>query len=63
MVTLTANVAGEDLGRVARLTCSEAIARAGEPPRGATVTVRGQIAAMSETFTQHHRRAWSSPSS
>src|SRR4029453_10730364 len=28
-----------------------AIARAGEPPRGASVTVRGQIAAMSETFT------------
>jgi multidrug efflux pump subunit AcrB len=50
MVTLTANVAGEDLGRV--LThVDQAIARAGEPPRGATVNVRGQIAAMDETFT------------
>jgi multidrug efflux pump subunit AcrB len=49
MVTLTANVAGEDFGRV--LThVREAIARAGEPPRGATVTLRGQIAAMSGTF-------------
>ena len=28
-----------------------AIRRAGEPPRGATVTIRGQIAAMAETFT------------
>jgi multidrug efflux pump subunit AcrB len=28
-----------------------AIRRAGEPPRGATVAVRGQIAAMAETFT------------
>jgi multidrug efflux pump subunit AcrB len=50
MVTLTANVAGEDFGRV--LTgVQDAIARAGAPPRGATVTLRGQIAAMSETFT------------
>lgn len=50
MVTLTANVAGEDLGRVLDRV-HEAIARAGDPPRGASVTVRGQIAAMSETFT------------
>src|SRR5688572_28579101 len=50
MVTLTANVAGEDLGRVLNRV-HQAIARAGEPPRGASVTVRGQIAAMSETFT------------
>jgi multidrug efflux pump subunit AcrB len=50
MVTLTANVSGEDFGRV--LThVREAIARAGEPPRGATVTLRGQIAAMSATFS------------
>ena len=28
-----------------------AIRRAGEPPRGATVAIRGQIAAMAETFT------------
>jgi multidrug efflux pump subunit AcrB len=49
MVTLTANVAGEDLGRaVSRVT--DALARAGEPPRGTTVAVRGQVAAMHETF-------------
>src|SRR6188472_3237942 len=50
MITLTANVAGEDLGR-ALARVNAAIRRAGEPPRGATVTIRGQIAAMKETFT------------
>jgi multidrug efflux pump subunit AcrB len=50
MVTLTANIAGEDLGR-ATAHVHDAIARAGAPPRGTTVTVRGQMAAMSETFT------------
>ena len=50
MVTLTANVAGEDLGR-ALARVNTAIRRAGEPPRGATVTIRGQLAAMTETFT------------
>jgi len=50
MVTLTANVAGEDLGR-ALTEVNAAIRRAGEPPRGATVAIRGQIAAMSEAFT------------
>jgi multidrug efflux pump subunit AcrB len=50
MVTLTANVAGQDLGR-ALTRVNAAIRRAGEPPRGATVTIRGQIAAMAETFT------------
>jgi len=50
MVTLTANVAGEDLGR-AFARVNAAIRRAGEPPRGATVAVRGQIATMAETFT------------
>jgi multidrug efflux pump subunit AcrB len=50
MVTLTANVAGEDLGR-ALTDLNAAIARAGTPPRGATVEVRGQIAAMQDTFT------------
>jgi multidrug efflux pump subunit AcrB len=49
MVTLTANVSGEDLGR-ALDQVNRAIARAGTPPRGATVAVRGQIAAMTETF-------------
>jgi multidrug efflux pump subunit AcrB len=49
MVTLSANTAGEDLGRTANRV-DEAIARAGAPPRGATVSVRGQIAPMRETF-------------
>jgi Cu/Ag efflux pump CusA len=49
MVTLSANVAGEDLGRVAT-GVDAAIARAGEPPRGAAVSVRGQIAPMRETL-------------
>jgi multidrug efflux pump subunit AcrB len=49
MVTLSANVAGEDLGRAAA-RLDEAIARAGAAPRGATVSVRGQIAAMRETL-------------
>jgi multidrug efflux pump subunit AcrB len=49
MVTLSANVAGEDLGRIATRV-DQAIARAGTPPRGATIAVRGQIAAMRETL-------------
>lgn len=49
MVTLTASIAGEDAGRV-RTRVQEAIARAGTPPRGATVTLRGQVGAMDETF-------------
>ncbi len=49
MVTLTANVYGEDLGRAVDRV-HQAIGRAGDPPRGTTVAVRGQIAAMEETF-------------
>src|SRR3954471_17576180 len=49
MVTLTANVFGEDLGRLVGQV-DQAISRAGSPPRGAAVAVRGQIAAMRETF-------------
>src|SRR4029078_2808985 len=50
MVSLTANVAGQDLGRTAG-QLDAAIARAGTPPRGAAVAVRGQIGAMREAFT------------
>jgi multidrug efflux pump subunit AcrB len=50
MLTLTANVSGEDLGRAASRV-DAAIRRAGELPRGTTVAVRGQMAAMNETFT------------
>jgi multidrug efflux pump subunit AcrB len=49
MVTLSANVVGEDLGRTAARV-DEAIARAGTPPRGATISIRGQIAPMRETL-------------
>ena len=49
MVTLSANVAGDDLGRIATRV-DQAIARAGTPPRGATIAVRGQIAPMRETL-------------
>jgi len=49
MISLTANVAGEDFGRaLSRVT--DAISRAGTPPRGTTVAIRGQLAAMRETF-------------
>jgi multidrug efflux pump subunit AcrB len=50
LVTLTANVAGQDLGRTVGQV-DAAIARAGAPPRGAAVAVRGQIGAMRDTFT------------
>jgi multidrug efflux pump subunit AcrB len=50
MVTLTANIAGQDLGR-AVTQVNAAIRRAGEPPRGTTVALRGQIAAMQDTFS------------
>ncbi|PYT63982.1 MAG: acriflavin resistance protein [Acidobacteria bacterium] len=50
MVTLTANVAGEDLGRIAS-QLDEAIKRAGSAPRGVKVSVRGQIAPMKQTLT------------
>src|SRR4029453_15054001 len=49
MVTLASNGSGEDLGRAASQV-NQAIRRAGEPPRGASVSVRGQIAAMEETL-------------
>ncbi|HWF83225.1 MAG TPA: efflux RND transporter permease subunit [Vicinamibacterales bacterium] len=49
MVTLSANIVGADLGRIATRV-DEAIARAGAPPRGATVSIRGQIAPMRETL-------------
>jgi multidrug efflux pump subunit AcrB len=49
-VSLTANIAGEDLGRVARRV-GQAVAAAGAPPKGATVDVRGQIAPMYEMLT------------
>jgi multidrug efflux pump subunit AcrB len=46
-VSLTANIAGEDLGRVAGRV-RRAIERAGAPPKGATVEIRGQVRPMDE---------------
>jgi multidrug efflux pump subunit AcrB len=50
MITISANVVGEDLGRVANRV-NKAVEHVGTPPRGATVRVRGQIAPMQETLT------------
>ena len=46
-VSMTANVVGTDLGSASR-QITTALARAGEPPRGAKVQVRGQIPPMRE---------------
>ncbi|PYT82695.1 MAG: acriflavin resistance protein [Acidobacteria bacterium] len=50
MVTLTANVSGEDLGRVSN-ELDAVINRVGSAPRGVKVTVRGQIGPMKQTLT------------
>ncbi len=44
-VSMTANIAGTDLGSISRQV-TEALRRAGEPPRGVKVEVRGQIPPM-----------------
>jgi multidrug efflux pump subunit AcrB len=49
LFTLSANPVGQDLGRIAE-GIDVAIGRAGAPPRGAIVDLRGQIAPMRETF-------------
>ena len=49
LVSMTANVEGEDLGRVIdRL--NRALDAAGKPPRGAQVEVRGQVVPMQQMF-------------
>jgi len=50
MITISANVVGEDLGRAAKQV-DKAIKQVGTPPRGVTVRVRGQIAPMRDTLT------------
>ena len=50
MLTLSANIAGQDLGRVSK-SIDAAIRRVGIPPRGTTVQVRGQISPMHDTIT------------
>jgi multidrug efflux pump subunit AcrB len=49
VVGLTANMHGQPLGEVAS-EVRAAIARAGEPPRGVLVNVRGQVPPFEETF-------------
>jgi multidrug efflux pump subunit AcrB len=46
---LTANIFGTDLGTVNR-SVSQALRAAGEPPKGATLEVRGQLTPMRELF-------------
>jgi multidrug efflux pump subunit AcrB len=49
-ISLSANLGRNDLGRAAR-DIDAAIARAGTPPRGVSVQVRGQVTAMREIFS------------
>jgi len=49
MVTITANVFGTDLGSASEEVAA-ALERAGEPPAGVTVSVRGQLAPMRQTL-------------
>jgi multidrug efflux pump subunit AcrB len=50
MLTLQANIVGEDLGGIADQV-SRALATAGAPPPGVNVAVRGQVAPMNEMFS------------
>jgi multidrug efflux pump subunit AcrB len=50
MLTLAANIGGEDLGGVADRV-SQALAKAGEPPQGVNVAVRGQVVPMAQIFS------------
>jgi len=50
VVSLTANISGKALGQVVA-DIQKAIARAGDPPRGTTVAVRGQVPALDETIS------------
>jgi multidrug efflux pump subunit AcrB len=49
LVSMTANIEGEDLGRVAA-RLSRALEEAGEVPQGTQVDVRGQVVPMREMF-------------
>ncbi len=50
MITITGNIAGKDLGSVADEVAA-AVRRAGEPPRGVAVNIRGQVPAMKQTLS------------
>lgn len=49
ILSITANIQGDDLGLAARQV-EEAIKRAGEPPRGMSVDLRGQVPLLYKTF-------------
>jgi multidrug efflux pump subunit AcrB len=49
LVSLTANIQGEDLGGVAT-RLNAALKAAGEPPRGVSVEMRGQLVPMEQMF-------------
>ena len=49
LVSMTANIEGEDLGRVAE-RISRAVKETGKPPAGVQVDVRGQVTPMREMF-------------
>jgi multidrug efflux pump subunit AcrB len=49
VVSMTANIDGEDLGHAAQKVAT-AIRNAGEPPRGVTVDVRGQTVPLAQMF-------------
>jgi multidrug efflux pump subunit AcrB len=48
-LSITANLAGDDLGKAAR-EVEKAVANCGKPPRGVRVTVRGQVPIMRQVF-------------
>jgi multidrug efflux pump subunit AcrB len=50
LISVTANLTGPDLGRAAK-SIDAAIARAGTPPKGVTVDVRGQVSVMRQIFS------------
>jgi len=50
MITITGNIVGKDLGSVAT-DVTAAVRRAGDPPRGVTVNIRGQVPPMNQTLT------------
>ncbi len=50
MITITGNMSGSDLGSVATEVAA-AVKRAGEPPRGVAVNIRGQVPPMNQTLS------------
>lgn len=48
-MVITANISGEDLGRVSR-SVRNTLASMGAPPRGVSVSIRGQVSTMDQIF-------------